>query len=253
VNRPTPSVDDSVSAKLLVFLLSITAGSMDIVGLLLLGGLFTAHITGNIVVLAARLVIGQQAPLAYVIAVPVFVIILAITRLLVAALEGLRVGSLLPLLLLQFLLLAGLSVIGLAGGPGLDPNAVITIVAGILGVSAMAVQNVLVRTSLRGAPATAVMTTNITVFTIDIGEIFLGRDPGGIATARVRARRTWPAIVGFLLGCALGAACEAALGLRALALPACVGLLALALGVPTSLVARQGAERDRARPEFADR
>lgn len=70
--------------------------------------------------------------------------------------------------------------------------------AGMLGVSAMAAQNALVRTSLKGAPSTAVMTTNITVFTIDVGEMLLGRDSVGIATARRRAVHTWPAIVGFL-------------------------------------------------------
>jgi hypothetical protein len=39
---------------LLPVVLSTTAGSTDIVGFLALGGLFTAHITGNIVVLAAH-------------------------------------------------------------------------------------------------------------------------------------------------------------------------------------------------------
>ena len=234
-NVPAPSVDESVSARLLVFILSVTAGSTDTIGFLGLGGLFTAHITGNIVVLAAKLVVGEKAPLSYLIAVPVFVIALTLARLLAAASERLQVSSLVPLLLLQFWLLAGLHVIGLAGGPLLDPNAAVTTVAGMLGVTAMAVQNVLVRTSLRDAPATAVMTTNITVFTIDIGEIWLGHGSSAIAAARDRARRTWPAIIGFLLGCGLGAGCEAGFGLRALALPACLALLALALGVPASI------------------
>jgi urea transporter len=35
----------------------------------------------------------------------------------------------------------------------------------MLGVSAMAVQNALVQVSLKGAPSTAVMTTNVTRFT----------------------------------------------------------------------------------------
>jgi uncharacterized membrane protein YoaK (UPF0700 family) len=234
-NVPAPSVHGSLSGRLLVFILSMTAGSADIIGFLGLGGLFTAHITGNIVILAAKLVVGEKAPLSYLIAVPVFAVALALARLLAAASERLQVPSLVPLLLLQFWLLAGLHVIGLAGGPVLDPNAAVTTVAGMLGVTAMAVQNVLVRTSLRDAPATAVMTTNITVFTIDVGEIWLGRGSSGIAAACARAGRTWPAIIGFLLGCGLGAGCEAGFGLRALALPACLALLALALGVPASV------------------
>jgi uncharacterized membrane protein YoaK (UPF0700 family) len=111
------------------------------------------------------------------------------------------------------------------------------ILAGMLGVSAMAVQNALVRISVIGAPSTAVLTTNITLLTTDIGEIILGQDPSLIAKARQRARRTWPAVAGFLFGCALGAWCEAAIGLRALVLPVSFALVALALGT-TSKPAR---------------
>jgi hypothetical protein len=55
-----PSVDGSLAAKLLVFVLSVIAGSVDIIGFLEMGGLFIAHITGNLVALAARLVAGDQ-------------------------------------------------------------------------------------------------------------------------------------------------------------------------------------------------
>jgi uncharacterized membrane protein YoaK (UPF0700 family) len=108
------------------------------------------------------------------------------------------------------------------------------IFAGMLGVSAMAVQNALVRLSLTGAPSTAVMTTNITTFSVDAIEMLLGHDPERAERARDRARRTWPVVVGFPLGCALGAACETAFGLPSLALPAGFALLSLALGAVAS-------------------
>jgi uncharacterized membrane protein YoaK (UPF0700 family) len=107
------------------------------------------------------------------------------------------------------------------------------IIAAMLGVSAMAVQNALVRIVLTGAPSTAVLTTNITLLTMDLGEILLGRRDAG--KARDRSKRTSQAVAGFLLGCALGAWCEAAIGLRALVLPASFALLALALGVFANL------------------
>ena len=226
-----PSVDDSRGAKLLPFVLSVVAGTTDIIGFLGLGGLFTAHITGNLVVLAARLVAGDHAPLAYLISVPVFMVALALARLLAAGLERIRVGSLMPLLFLQFLLLSTFLALCVRGGPTIDPNTASMIIAGMLGVSAMAVQNALVRISLKGAPSTAVMTTNVTIFTMDVTEILLRRNMSGAATARKRAGHTWPAIAGFLLGCTLGAACESAFGLRSLVLPAGLALLALALGV----------------------
>jgi uncharacterized membrane protein YoaK (UPF0700 family) len=232
---PVPSVDGSNAAKLLPFVLSVIAGNVDIIGFLGLGGLFIAHITGNIVVLTARLVAGDQASLAHLIAVPVFVSALALTRLLVARLERVRIGSLVPLLLLQFLLLSAFFNVCVGAGPGIDPNGARMIFAGMLGVCAMAVQNALVRVSLKGAPSTAVMTTNITLFTMDVVKILLRGDATDVAAARDRAGNTWPAIAGFLLGCTLGAACEAAFGLRSLVLPATLALYAIALGVSAAL------------------
>jgi uncharacterized membrane protein YoaK (UPF0700 family) len=230
-----PSVDDSSSLTLLPFVLSMIAGCTDVIGFLGLGGLLTAHITGNLVILVARLVANDPVPLSYLIAVPVFVIVLGMTRLLVAVLEQFGIASLLPLLLLQFLLLCLSLAICLFAGSHVDPNTASTIFAGMLGVSAMAVQNALVRISIRGAPSTAVMTTNITVFSIDVGEIWLGKDAKRMALARARAKHTWPAIAGFVIGCALGAACEPAFGLQSLALPTGFALLALVLGLVASL------------------
>jgi uncharacterized membrane protein YoaK (UPF0700 family) len=61
--------------------------------------------------------------------------------------------------------------------------------------------------------------------------MLLGKDPNGVRKAHERAGRTWPAVAGFLLGCALGAALEGTLGLRALILPTACALVAFALGV----------------------
>jgi len=230
-----PSVDDSSGLMLLPFVLSMIAGSADVIGFLGLGGLLTAHITGNLVLLVARIVASEPVPLSYLIAVPVFVIALGMTRLLVAVLERLGITSLLPLLLLQFLLLCLSLAFCLSAGPRVDPNTASMIFAGMLSVSAMAAQNALVRISIRGAPSTAVMTTNITVFSIDVGDIWLGKDAKRTALARARAKHTWPAIAGFVIGCAFGAACEPAFGLRSLALPTGLALLASLLGLVASL------------------
>jgi len=226
-----PSVDDSLGLKLLPFVLSLIAGSLDVTGFLGLGGLFTAHITGNVVVLAARLLANEPALISYVIAVPVFMAMLVLTRLFVAALDRIGVASLLPLLSLQSLFLLVTLGICLAAGLQADPHGRALTWAGMLAVSGMAVQNALVRVSLAGAPSTAVMTTNITVFTMDLGEIWFGRDLTGRAKARDRARRTWPAIAGFLLGCAVAAMCEPAFGLAGLAIPILLSFAAISLAL----------------------
>src|ERR1700694_4069429 len=212
----TSSVDSSLTMKLLPAVLSLTAGSVDVISFLGLGGLFTAHITGNLVILASRIVTGGEAPVAPMLSVPVFMVVLGLTRLLVDALESIGFASLRPLLLLQLLLLAGFFVLCVSAGPRIDPAATKAIFAGMFGVSAMAVQNALVQISLKGAPSTAVMTTNLTRFMMDVGEVMLGRKPADVAKARDRAMRTWPAIVGFAIGCGLGGVWEAAIGLRAL-------------------------------------
>jgi uncharacterized membrane protein YoaK (UPF0700 family) len=226
-----PSVDSSLGLKLLPTVLSLIAGSADVIGFLGLGGLFTAHITGNLVILAAHIVSGGSAPLAPILSVPVFIAALALTRLLARGLEAIGLASLRPLLVLQLFLLACFLALCVAAGPRIDPNAPYAIIAGMFGVAAMAVQNALAQISLQGAPTTAVMTTNITRFVIDVGTVLLGRNPHELSSARKRAKRAWPAIVGFAIGCGLGAVCEAAFGLQSLELPVGLALLALALGL----------------------
>jgi uncharacterized membrane protein YoaK (UPF0700 family) len=235
---PTPSIESSLGTRLLPTVLSIIAGSVDAIGFLGLGGLFAAHVTGNLVILAAHLVRGSGAPVAPMLSVPVFVAALGLTRLLTGTLERVGFASLRPLLLLQLLLLVGFLVLCVSAGPRIDPDASIAILAGMLGVSAMAVQNALVQVSLKGAPSTAVMTTNITRFMMDVGDVMLARRPADVAKARDRAMRTWPAIVGFAVGCGAGAICEAAIGLRSLAFPA--GLALLAVAMSTNLEGDQG-------------
>jgi uncharacterized membrane protein YoaK (UPF0700 family) len=227
----TPSVDGSLSARLLPFVLSLVAGSADAIAFFGLGGLFVAHVTGNLVILAAQLVSGGEAQVAQILSLPAFIAILALTKLLATGLERMRIATLGPLLLLQFLLLAGFLAVCVAAGPTTDPNAPSVTVAGLLGVAAMAVQNALVQVSLTGAPATAVMTTNITRFILDLGEIMFGVDPDGRAKARDRAKCTWPAILGFAIGCGLGAACQRIVGLWSLTLPGGLALLAFLMGI----------------------
>jgi len=61
--------------------------------------------------------------------------------------------------------------------------------------------------------------------------VLLLGDRAEIAKARDRARKTWPSIVGFTVGCGFGAICEARLELHSLVLPAVLSLLALAIGI----------------------
>jgi uncharacterized membrane protein YoaK (UPF0700 family) len=227
--RTVESVGDRLGTKLLIFVLSVIAGSVDVIGFLGLGALFIAHITGNLVVLAARTAAGEQASAAHLLSVPVFIVALFAARLLAATLARFGIATLRPLLLLQVLFLAGFLAMSIGVGSSVDPNAAVMIFTAMLGVSAMAVQNILVQVSLREPPSTAVMTTNLTRFVVDLGEVWFGGDAAGRAKAVARARRTGIAIAGFVIGACLGAWCQARLGLWSLAMPTGLALAALAI------------------------
>src|SRR5207245_9016087 len=74
-------------AWLLPAVLSTTAGAVDVIGFLALGGLFTAHITGNVVVLAAHYLTGGFSEVGPLLPVPVFVAVLGTVTLASGAVE----------------------------------------------------------------------------------------------------------------------------------------------------------------------
>jgi uncharacterized membrane protein YoaK (UPF0700 family) len=227
----TASAAADLAIRVLPFVLSVIAGSTDAIGFLGLNGLFTAHITGNIVVLAAQVVAGNPTIISYILSVPVFMLVLLLTRLLAGGFERSGRSTLAPLLLLQLIVLVAFLVLCVTAGPWRDADAILAIIAGMFGVAAMAVQNALVQISMKKSPTTAVMTTNVTHFMLDLGETLVAGDAGKIAAARNRAMRTLPVIVGFTIGCGLGAAGEAIAGFWSLALPTGLALLAFAMGL----------------------
>src|SRR5258708_12493508 len=163
-SRTVESVGDRLGTKLLTFVLSVIAGSVDVIGFIGLGAFFIAHVNGNMVILAARAAAGEHELAAHLLSVPVFIIALVAARLLAARLDRSGIATLRPLLLLQFLLLSGLLAICIGVGSLAGPNAAIMTVAAMLAVSAMAVHNPLVQLSLNPPPPTAVTTTNFPRF-----------------------------------------------------------------------------------------
>jgi uncharacterized membrane protein YoaK (UPF0700 family) len=218
------------SSWLLPSVLSTISGAVDVIGFLALGGLFTSHITGNVVIVAAHYVTGGFSQIGPLLAVPVFMAVMGLVTLASSAI--IRAGSypLRPLLLLETALLAAFLLLGVAFSRFANADSSIAIVAGMLGVSAMATQNVLGRVALKGAPSTAVMTTNITQLTVDLATLVRSRgDADELATVRHRARMTFACVFGFAAGCASGAALEVKFGLWALALPVVLSALAVPL------------------------
>jgi uncharacterized membrane protein YoaK (UPF0700 family) len=227
----TPRLTRFRSSWLLPTVLSTTAGAVDVIGFLALSGLFTAHITGNVVIVAAHYVTGGFSQIGPLLAVPVFMVVMGLVTLASSAIARAGTMPLRPLLLLETVLLAGFLLLGVGFGRFDNADSSMAVLAGMLGVSAMATQNVLGKLALKGAPSTAVMTTNITQLTIDLATLVRSRgDADELAKARSRARMTFACVAGFVGGCAAGAALEVKFGLWALALPVVLSALAVPLG-----------------------
>ena len=78
---------------LLPTVLRTTAGAVDVIGFLARGGLFTAHITGNVVVVAVHYVTGGFSEVGPLLAVLVFIAVLSIITLASVAAEKAGHGS----------------------------------------------------------------------------------------------------------------------------------------------------------------
>ena len=211
--------------------LSTTAGAVDVIGFLALCELFTAHITGNIVVVAAHYVTHDASQLAKLLAVPVFILVLGVATLAAKAVEKSGYSARRVLLILHALLLAACLGLAVGFGPFADADRPMALLVGMPAVAAMATQNALVRLTLPGTPSTAVMTTNLTQLTVDLATLAWRRaEPSELVKARRRARATLLCVVGFVAGCAAGAALELHCGLWALALPVALAVVAVPLG-----------------------
>jgi uncharacterized membrane protein YoaK (UPF0700 family) len=220
-----------MTTRFLPFVLSVIAGATDIIGFLGLDGLFTAHITGNLVLLAARIVAHSPATVSYILSVPVFMLVLFVTGMAARKIERTGGSSLQPLLLLQLLALVAFLLLSVTAGPWSNPDAVLAIVAGMCGVTAMAVQNALAQIALENTPTTAVMTTNVTRLMLALSAVLVGRDAADVAAAKSRVLHILPVVIGFVIGCTLGAAGCAAAGLWSLMLPTALACFACVIGM----------------------
>ena len=215
----------SVSVKRMPALLAIIAGMVDLTGFLTLGNIFTAHVTGNLVVLAAVAVRGGPLNLAQALAAPVFILTVAGVWL-CARTEAARTDALTRrMLVVQFLLLAGVFAFSVVTRPSADPHGLSAGVAVLVAASAMACQNALLYMTIAGAPSTAVMTGNLVSATLGLLDA-LSPDPATRKAAGPRIGKFLPLLLGFLLGCVLAAAAVSLVGDWAWSLPAALAGLA---------------------------
>jgi uncharacterized membrane protein YoaK (UPF0700 family) len=216
-------------------ILSAVAGYVDTAGFLALYGMFTAHITGDLVIGGALVADpGQDGIVVRLAMVPIFMSSVTIATLIARRVR--RRGHA-PLALLLLLMSAALSLFCLTGvtlRPLIHgPNNWALAITASTGVGAMAIQNTLMRDSLRRWTPTTIMTGNLTQVTIQLVELafpIMFDDPERRALARKQTRadllKYGLPLLGFVAGVALSAYLTHRFAFWSLALPAAgVGIL----------------------------
>lgn len=226
------AVDDEITvsalAQRLPPLLSVTAGMVDLIGFFTLGNIFTAHVTGNLVLAAAAAVRGGPWNLAQALAIPVFILAVAAAWLIARA-SGLHGVALTRLLLvIQFLLLLAVLVFSVTTTPSADPHGLMAGIAVMIAVSAMAFQYALLRLALPKVVSTAVMTGNLTNAALSLMEI-LSPHQALMPVDRGRLISSLRLLIGFLVGCIVAAAAISLLGDWAWSIPTVLAAFAIAV------------------------
>jgi len=200
---------------------------VDVIGFLSLG-IFTAHVTGNIVVIGALMVRHDRVNPAQILAVPVFILAVAATWLIAKASRRRGTGLMRPLLLIQFLLITCLLIFSIITRPSADSHGLMATIAAMIAVTAMGCQFALLRLTLPFAPSTAVMTGNLTNAVLALVDSS-SRTESLMESNSKRLRGALHLLVGFFVGCVLATAALMYLGDWAWLLPAALAGAAVAL------------------------
>ncbi|HEY0427156.1 MAG TPA: YoaK family protein [Pyrinomonadaceae bacterium] len=219
--------------KYTTFLLSFVSGFVDTAGFIALGGIFTAHVTGNFVLAGASLVrASTEGVLPKLVMFPIFVAAVGASYLIACRLERSQKNALFYLMILEAVFLFAFAFVGWHFQPesAVKMSETQTIIVGAIGVMAMAIQNAYMKQFLSKLTMTTVMTGNVTQFSIDLTKftfrVFKSDDAEeNAAEIRERLKKVGVAILGFLFGAIGGAVLFVNFGLLAVLLPA--GLIVL--------------------------
>lgn len=204
-------------------ILAAVAGYVDTLSFVALFGLFTAHVTGNFVLIGAGVAGYGQGVLLKLVVFPAFGAGVAGSSVLLRSLGGrhARQGARL-LHVVQAVLMLGFCLAGVRASPVAQPDTLPVVVAGVLGAFAMGVQNAHPRLIVRPAVPNTVMTGNVTQAILDVVDMLYAGTPESVReAARARFAKMMPAIAAFAAGAVGGALGLRYVGFWALLVPAC--------------------------------
>lgn len=209
-------------------LLSFNGGFIDTAGYLGLQGLFVAHVTGNFVTLGATLVQGSHGLVGKILALPEFVLVIALCRFAGTMMRAHDLPAMRILFGTKIVLLMAFFVLAVVFGPFEDADHPLALLTGFTGIAAMAVQNAVQRVHLTDIPPTTMMTGTTVQATLDAMDILTDIDT---PTTQARFRRLFSAIFYFASGCAISALLYALIGFWCLALTIFIGTAAASIAI----------------------
>lgn len=194
------------------FLLSWVAGFVDTSAFIILFGIFTAHVTGNIALAGASFVSAdEETTITRLLMLPTFMLTVALSSLLARYARHRQWCVFAVLLTAEAIALSLFLGIGVTLSPILllDVQEEYILPIGMSGVVAMAIQNALMKEAhgvFKSYIPTTVMTGNTTQLTIDLVQFCCAKVSRGDAARREaeealeRLSRFFPVIAGFALG-----------------------------------------------------
>jgi len=215
----------------LIIVLAFVAGYVDAFGFVALFGLFTAHVTANIVLASANAVGYGQDPLVKLGVLPAFVAGVALAKLVVVfhARRGTHPER--TIYVLEAICLCGLMIVGAIASPLRTADASATLACGLLGAMAMGVQTAHGQLVLHGHAPTTLMTLNLTQAVIDAIDALSARSVAARYESRSRLLDTILPVCGFSVGALVGAISWSHASFWALLFPATLlSILALRAG-----------------------
>ncbi|QNK69835.1 YoaK family protein [Variovorax sp. PAMC26660] len=222
---PATAADSPPESAWRGMLLAFTGGFVDTLGFVALFGLFTAHVTGNFVLIGAAMAgSGHSGVVGKLLALPAFVLGVAATRLFQLRRERRGLDTAVPLVSTQLVCLLAFMGAAVWAGPFVSGNGASAIAVGLMGVLTMSIQNTAARSVFSRLTPSTVMTGNVTQLVMDLVDIAT-RAPG-MAGASARVHKAWPPVAAFAVGSLGGGLGYAHAGFWALLVP-CLALAAL--------------------------
>lgn len=195
------------------FLLSWVAGFIDTSAFIILFGIFTAHVTGNIALAGSSFVSADaETTITRLLMLPTFILTVALTSLLAKYARGKQWSVFAVLLTAEAIALSIFLIIGTQLSPALllDVQEEYILPIAMSGVVAMAIQNALMKESkgvFKSYIPTTVMTGNTTQLTIDLVQFLSAKFSRASESTKLEAAEAWermsrfvPVITGFALG-----------------------------------------------------